>query len=77
MKWQLFNWLSQHWLRASMVRSANQASETELRGADAVVVAEGTALLAEDHSTEVAHASVVGANAPAAGNTLKRKKYCK
>lgn len=45
--------------------SAYEAGEAELGRADAVVVAEGAALLAEDHRPQVADAGVVGAHTPA------------
>lgn len=45
--------------------SAYEAGEAELRGADAVVVAERAALLAQDHRAQVAHARLLRAHAAA------------
>lgn len=51
--------------------SADKAGETQLRRADAVVVAEGTAFLAQDHRSQVAHACVVSAHASTSRYALK------
>lgn len=55
--------------------SAYEARETQLGGPDAVVVAEGTALLAQYHGAQVAHARVVCAHAAAPRNALEMTKY--
>lgn len=55
--------------------SAYEAGEAELGRADAVVVAEGAALLAQDHGAQVAHARLVRAHAAAAGHALHKHKH--